>query len=710
MSVAKKKGRIILAVALSAAITVAAILSVVLRRERVTPVAEQLVPPTQQSVQAAYQSVTIRSTNRLPNIARPGDTVSLSFVVTGTEAVTPTAEISGRSATVRQTGDYYIAELMLDGEAEEGNIPFSIELHDAKGTPLARTDFTTDGSSVIHDRTIPALKEVAFESDNLNNPQIAATGSRITLTIWTSEPLENPPEIWIAGNLAEHVEQIDPTRFRAEMELTDELVSGPVPYRIEYTDLAGNHGPTVSQMNGPVQLFFDSSVPIIRSVSIASTNPQSTSLALPGDTVVLTFGVSEGLSEQPVVRIAGIRASDVRQIGPKMYEARIISPANPSENSGGYSIYIEDEAGNAASVVDRTTDGSSITYRTGRTDTTWVEPVEIAKVTAPAVQDKMDDGSIMGIDIEFQVSIVRTTPREEEVKHVAVAPVQPEHPQVTINQAPEPTTEQASEEPSTEAMESSSEEVAEIAVQSEATKEVQSSVEAVGPESYVIIDSPTSESLYGSHIEIAGRVYEPEKAVSIAYEVSPLVFLGQRSAFLAGYAEILEDGSFAFILSTEELLGSQQVSIIIRYEDGRLEEAELALHEGDSDIPSFAVQAQGESALLSWDRHPLAETYSVSFGNASPGSDGKREMIGSITSPSRISGLVIGEAYQFELIGYGEDDDFVGNSSQIEMIALTEDTLTPSVDGEYKRIRVRWPEIAATTNFILLIKHLSHLP
>jgi hypothetical protein len=801
MSVSKKSGRIILAVVFSVAVTIAVVLSVIIRRDKppqpTEPAAVVMPGPVEgldETPSVALQSVSIESTNTVPGLGMTGDTVSLRFIVGESENVSPSVEMAGRPAVVRRDGETYTAELKLASDDVEGKIAFSITLRDSDGNSIGRSDHTTDGSWVLHDRTAPTLEVVSLQADNPYNPQVATKGSRITVSIAATEPLGGPPKLWVAGNLVDGILQVGPTRFTAELDLPNEMTEGPVPYRIEYGDVVGNRGTAVTQIDGTTELIYDSKAPIIRSVGIASTNRQSKFIALPGDTVVIVFTVDEELSEQPSVRIAGVRASNVTQIAPKTYEARGVSPRDLPEEAIGFSIYVEDEVGIAASIVNRTTDGSAIMYWAGGPDYAWIDTVDMAAIdevaaaetavgaapeavaavdqvaddaaadddvavdVAPGaeavadevadevatvddrapggaaaedevavdaaagaaavvataavarpgfgreinIEEEISDTDTMDIDIKVQVTIVRTTPREEEPSPVEIESEKPvqetrvaEEPEISepVPLAAEP-----------EAAEAAATETVMIAIRSEeeeARPDYGLTGEAVSPARQVVIDSPGNGSLYGSHVEVTGRVYQPEKVVSVGYEVSPLVFLGQRSAFLAGYGEISADGVFTLIFSTEEISGSQQVTITVAYEDGKRHEAELALHEGESDVPSFAVQAQGENVLLTWDRHPLAKTYSVTFRNTSNGVRGAVELIDPVASPTRISGLTIGNAYQFALRAHDANGDSVGDSGRIEMIALTEDTLTPTVKGEYKRIKVSWPEIAATDNFFL---------
>ena len=733
MSVSKKSGRIILAVAFG--IAASAVLFVTLRRDRPLPATEPpgvVMPGSSESknirIDAALPSVSIESTNAAQRVATAGDTIRLKFTVAAPAPVSADVKIAGRLATVQRDDDAYTAELKLESSDLEGTITFSINLHDAKGNSLGRGTETTDGSSVRLDQTAPLIEEFTLQSDNPYNPQVATTGSRVTVSIRASEPLGDAPRVWIAGNRIDGLEQVEPGRFTAEVGLPVDLADGPVPYRIEYRDVAGNSGTAVTESDGPTQLVRDSTRPIIKNVGIASTNTQSKIIALPGDTVVLVFTVNEELSEQPSVRIAGVRASNVSQIAPMTYEARAVSPSDLPEEAIGFSIYVQDEAGIAASVVNTTTDGSALTYWAGWRSIPWIDVVNIPTVrpapvdmaamevdgaeTVPGprpvphreidIREEIGDTSTMDIDIKVQVSIIRTTPREAPKR----VEVEPEKPTAASEAAPEPAlTEREprfAEEPT--AADTAVVETVSVAIRSELVEprpNYELSGEAVSSENQVVIDFPQNGTLYGSHVEVTGRVFDPGKVVSLGYEVSPLVFLGQRSAFLAGFGEVSEDGVFSLIFSTEDISGSQQVTITVGYEDGTRNEAELALHEGESDIPSFAVQAQGETALLTWERHPLAKAYSVTFKNTSNGAPGSVELLDPVASPTRISGLTIGDSYQFQLRAHDADGYPVGDSGRMEIIALTEETLTPTVRGEYKRIRVSWPEIAATENFFL---------
>ena len=714
MPVSKKVGRIVLISVFSLIVLTAGLLYLLLKRDKAPPV---FVRP-----------VTIKSTNRITALARSGDEVTLRFAIEGAEDLLPLVEIAGRETPAIRKGLEYTATRALDEADPEGPLDFSIELRDTKGISVAHVEHTTDGSTVTYDATAPRLEDLSVASDNPRFPMYVNTGSKIIVSLKADEPLGAPPEISVGGIIAEKVDQINPAEYTAHIELTDEVKTGGVPLSIEMLDAVGNRG-TASISGDSGVLIYDPRQPLITVVAIVSTNPKNRSIARPGDSIVLFFAVNEELGDFPVVNIAGSPPDRLVKLSAKSYEARLAVSARMALRDPKFWIYVEDRAGNAASVANTTTDGSSIAFAapspgipeaetrvavTDRSDEPQVppksvvlppeppepvEPEEVPPAQEIGFQDTRKPDEYIGFRIHFSLSIVRTTAREEEFRYVEVPSFLDEEIGALAEQPPPPPIRKPEVKEPIEEIKKV-EETVEVVIQAEkVTDEPEEPEAVVDSDARVIIDSPRNESLYGSAVEVTGRVLEADKIDSLTYEVSPLVFLGQRSAFLSGEAEVGEDGNFSFLFSTEELSGSQQVVVTAGYGDGRQETAILSIFEGESDIPTFAVTPDGESAILRWDTHPLAESYSVRYSDLSAADGAVEKELANIESPSKITGLSFGHRYSFQLAAYTGDGGFVGDSNRKEIVALDEETLAPTVTGEYKRIKVTWPEISGATGF-----------
>ncbi|WP_276356230.1 S-layer homology domain-containing protein [Cohnella caldifontis] len=100
--------------------------------------------------------VSLSSSNPAPRFAKTGDTVTLTFAANKALGGTPVVTIAGRSADVATvSANVYQVLYTFAGTEAEGNIPFTIDFEDAQGNAGAQVAATTDGSSVMFDKTAP---------------------------------------------------------------------------------------------------------------------------------------------------------------------------------------------------------------------------------------------------------------------------------------------------------------------------------------------------------------------------------------------------------------------------------------------------------------------------------------------------------------------------------------------------------------------------
>ncbi len=166
-----------------------------------TPSAGSNPSPAGQSVTAVdgvapvLSSVTITSNNANPVYAKAGDTITLTF--TASETIdTPTATIQGFAATsiINTVGNTWTASRVMTGTDTEGTVTFSITFQDTVlvpnvGIPVSAT---TDGSSVLFDRTAPSVDAGTDKEVNATVTQDAtvsdpAPASGVNTYVWTKE-------------------------------------------------------------------------------------------------------------------------------------------------------------------------------------------------------------------------------------------------------------------------------------------------------------------------------------------------------------------------------------------------------------------------------------------------------------------------------------------------------------------------------------------
>ncbi len=133
-------------------------------------------PTVTSAIITATSSDGSASLNDVPTYyAKVGDLVELEFVTADYVDIlgTPTGTINGQVATVVSTGvDHWKASITTNAAAPEGTIPFDIIIYDNAGNgagggapqnPIVHLTGTTNGSSVIFDKTEPTLPTTIFD-------------------------------------------------------------------------------------------------------------------------------------------------------------------------------------------------------------------------------------------------------------------------------------------------------------------------------------------------------------------------------------------------------------------------------------------------------------------------------------------------------------------------------------------------------------------
>ncbi|MES2223942.1 MAG: Ig-like domain-containing protein [Patescibacteria group bacterium] len=150
------------------------------------------------------------------------------------------------------------------------------------------------------DSTAPTLGTVTISSSNTTQT-LAKVGDTITLIIVSSENI-NPPIVTIGAESGSNVtvtQGVDASHFTASATLTSSDTNGTVTFTINFTDLATNNGVQVSSVTSGSDVTFDKTSPTISSVSLSSSN-SNTTYAKVGDTVTLSFTSVESISSPTV--------------------------------------------------------------------------------------------------------------------------------------------------------------------------------------------------------------------------------------------------------------------------------------------------------------------------------------------------------------------------------------------------------------------------
>ena len=244
------------------------------------------------------QSITTDNTNT--NYAKEGDTITLTFTVSETLQTTPAVTIAGHTATVTNTDNDYTATYEVEDGDDAQNITYDIgELTDT----LTNTyDPPQETTTITIDTTSPSFSGTpTLTSDNTDN-QYAKIGDTLTLTFTLSEAVQTAPlGVTIAGHTAA-VTNVGST-YTATYEVVEGTYQGTVSYLVNLMqDLAGNFF-LPSSVQSTVTI--DTVAPSLDSTPTFTSDNADPDYAKEGDTLTLTFTVSEELQGAPTVTIAG---------------------------------------------------------------------------------------------------------------------------------------------------------------------------------------------------------------------------------------------------------------------------------------------------------------------------------------------------------------------------------------------------------------------
>ena len=310
-------------------------------------------------------AVSIESNNSNdPTRATAGDTITLSF--TSSEAILPpTVTFDGVAASVTVTGsnNSWNAETTIASTDSEGVVTFSISFFDlASNDGGIATSPTTSNPDVTVDNTAPELDTVSIVSDNTDT-STATTDDIITLSFTSSEPIQTPT-VTFGGVTVATVAGSDNTWSATKTITAADVDGSAVTFAIAFSDLATNVGtPVTSITTGSAVTVYqtapDTTDPELNTVSIASNNSESASLATLDDTITLTFIASEPIGT-PDVTINGDIAAAASESGNTWSATKIITSGD-ADGPVIFTIDYTDLAANDGTQVTSITTGSAVT-------------------------------------------------------------------------------------------------------------------------------------------------------------------------------------------------------------------------------------------------------------------------------------------------------------------------------------------------------------
>jgi len=127
------------------------------------------------------------------------------------------------------------------------------------------------GFSITFDQTVPTLSSVTIVSNNTNSPvgTLAKVGDTITLSFTSNETIQVDPTVtFTSGGIAVTgvvaVTNTESNDWTATYEMADGDSEGAVAFAIDFIDLAGNSGTTVTTGTGSVT--FDKTAPAVPTI------------------------------------------------------------------------------------------------------------------------------------------------------------------------------------------------------------------------------------------------------------------------------------------------------------------------------------------------------------------------------------------------------------------------------------------------------------
>ena len=233
-----------------------------------------------------------------------------SFNFTSTEQIqSPTIILAGDdSLTVNDTssskdGTSWEVIYNVTSSEPERDVSFNILYQDIAGNiGDNRTQANSSTNSIRIDTVIPKLDLVSLASNNPDN-STAMAGDNVTLTVQSREALQMLDLVHEDDTL----ESLTPIGgdgkqwvYSREIQLGE---TGPVNFRLRFTDLVGNDGIEVSQTTDGSSVSIDTAIPELISYAL-SVNESPSYTAKPGDTLKVEFTTSEAITS-PTIKLAG---------------------------------------------------------------------------------------------------------------------------------------------------------------------------------------------------------------------------------------------------------------------------------------------------------------------------------------------------------------------------------------------------------------------
>jgi hypothetical protein len=257
-------------------------------------------------------------------------------------------------------------------------------------------DKVTVKADIKIDNTAPTITKATF--GKANETVYKKAGSGVMFYFNADETLAEWPTLKVGGKSVNVGSGTNyGYQYVAYFSVPSSASEGPLSIELDYKDVAGNSGSTVTSTTDGSAVTVDLTVPTITKATFGKANESA--LKKNGDGVMFYFNASETLAEWPILKLGG-KTVEVKSGTNYGYQYVAYLSVGASTPNGLLSIELnyKDLAGNIGGTVTATTDGSAVTVDT-------ISP-EITKATFSKADETFYKKDGQGVMFYFNASEV----------------------------------------------------------------------------------------------------------------------------------------------------------------------------------------------------------------------------------------------------------------------------------------------------------------
>jgi len=223
--------------------------------------------------------------------------------------------------------------------------------------------------------------------------------------------------------------------------------------------------------------------------------------------------------------------------------------------------------------------------------------------------------------------------------------------------------------------------------------------DSISPE--IILVSPVNNDDYTQTVTVSGTVSDGNGQIKLlSYSITGT--LGVLESGIVDPGQINTNGDFSFQFGTIEFNGPIVLDITAEDWNDNLESISVILNDPGSAISSFEAMAGNKNVSLKWDSVNEAISYSIFYtDDGTLPSESYGQNISTSLTDLDLSGLDNGKLHTFLL---KVDTPSGGSywSDYLKVIPMSQFTLAPKVEGQYRQIFLEWAEIEGSSEFEVL--------